>query len=186
MAFARGAWVASVMVWGVAAACDGVPLATPDAAVPHSLVIPADVGTPVMTCSDGSTYTLSLPCELGMSPAFVAECSYGAGSDQILRFILPGSLPDAGGSLASGPPLGTPQRFQARFVPPPNAGISSGELQYTLTSMVGTVTFTKGSLTDRTLDGWFQHLDFVFTSGENEVSCTLDEGRFTTVPGNYL
>jgi len=46
--------------------------------------------------------------------------------------------------------------------------------------------YVRGSLTDRTLDGWFTHLNFVFMSGDHAVSCTLDRGRFTTVPGAYL
>jgi hypothetical protein len=153
---------------------------------PGSLVIPEDVVPPVMSCSDGSSYALALPCQLGMGPVFETDCGYGPGGQSVLRFMLPASLPDAGGSLVSGPPLGRSELFRALFVPGPGAGITSGDLPYALTSMTGTVTFTKGSLADRTLDGWFTHLDFVFTSGDLTLSCTLDQGRFTTVPGDYL
>ena len=83
------------------------------------------------------------------------------------------------------PTASVPAVIAALFAPP-NAGISSGNFAYELTSMDGTVTFTKGTLSDRTLDGWFTHLDLVFTSADQSVSCSLDQGRFTTVPGNYL
>ena len=195
----RGAAVGLVMLWGLAAGCDNTPLAAPHpvtsggagttraagapAVVPQSLVIPDDIVAPVMSCSNGFTYALNLPCQLGESPVFETDCSFGKGTNNYVRFGLPQSLPDAGGSF-SGPPLGTLQRFQAQLVPP-NAVISSGDLDYYLTSMDGTVTFTKGTLTDRTLDGWFTHLDFIFTSGDHTISCTLDRGRFTTVPGAY-
>ena len=179
MVLDRGAWVALVMLSGLAAGCDSAPLATPhpvDTGIaPQSLVIPNDVVPPVLSCTDGSTHALTLPCQLGEGPVFETDCSFGSNSDQILRFLLPQSLPDAGGSLISGPPLGTLERFHANLVPPTPA-----------ISMDGTVTFTKGSLTDRALDGWFTHLDVVSGSGAGTVSCTLDEGRFTTVPGNYL
>jgi len=32
--------------------------------------------------------------------------------------------------------------------------------------------YVRGSLTDRTIDGWFTHLNFVFMSGDHAVSCT--------------
>jgi hypothetical protein len=95
------------------------------------------------------------------------------------------SLPSAGGGFVSEPTLGTLQPFRGEFVPP-YAGIVSGDLEYQLTSMTGLVTFAKGTLAERTLDGWFTHLDLVFTSGARTVSCTLDRGRFTTIPGDYL
>ena|SRR5260221_1039269 len=199
MTLDRGAGVALVMLSGVAAGCDNTPLAAPPpvtsggagttgaagamAVVPQALVIPDDVVAPVMGCSNGFTYALNLPCQLGESPVFETDCSFDKGANNYMRFGLPQSLPDAGGSF-SGPPLGTQQRFRAHLVAP-NAVISSGALDYYLTSMDGTVTFTKGVLTDRTLDGWFTHLDFVFTSGEHTISCSLDRGRFTTVPGAY-
>jgi hypothetical protein len=179
MVLDRGAWVAVAMLSGLAAGCDSAPLATPhpvDTGIaPQSLVIPDDVVAPVLSCTDGSTHALNLPCQLGLGPVFETDCSFGTDGNQIIRFMLPESLPDAGNSLVSGPPLGTPERFHAKFVPPTAA-----------ISMDGTVTFTKGSLTDRTLDGWFTHLDVVSGSGAGTVSCTLDEGRFTTVPGSYL
>ena len=200
----RGAAVGLVMLWGLAAGCDNTPLAAPHpvtsggagttgaagapAVVPQSLVIPDDIVAPVMSCSNGFTYALNLPCQIGQSPILEVDCSYGTGTNiyQVLRFRLPGILPDASGSLVTGPPLGTPQPFHAQLAGLPNAVISSGDTDYFLTSMDGTVTFTKGTLTDRTLDGWFTHLDFIFTSGDHTISCTLDRGRFTTVPGAYV
>jgi hypothetical protein len=188
MVIDRGAWVAMVMLGSLAAGCESAPLATPhpvDPVTSQQLVIPADVGPPLMRCSDGASYPLTLPCQLGQSPVFETDCAYGPGRAQTLTFMLPASLPDAGGSLVIGPPLGVAERFHALLVPEP-PHVSSNGLDYTLQSIDGTVTFTQGSLADRAIDGWFTHLDFVYTSGASSISCAVDKGRFTTVPGGYL
>jgi hypothetical protein len=190
MVLDRGAWVAMVMLGCLAAGCDSAPLATPhpvDTAA-RSTVVPPGVGLPVFDCGNGATFALSLPCQLGMGPVFETDCSYGpadAPNSEVLRFLLAGSLPDNGGSLVNNPALGTAQRFHAIFAPSPGS-LTIGASQWVLKSIDGTVTFTTGSLADRAFDGWFGHLDFVFESGTETLSCTLADGRFTTTPGDYL
>jgi hypothetical protein len=190
MVIDRGAWVAMAMLGCIAAGCDSAPLATPHPVdtAPRATEVPADVGPPVLDCGNGATFTLKLPCQLGMGPVFETDCSYGPSFDpgsEPFKFLLAGSLPDNNGSLVNDPALGIAQRFHAIFAPPPG-GLSIGASRWVLKSIDGTVTFTKGSLTDRAFDGWFEHLGFVFASGTETLSCTLDNGRFTTTPGNYL
>ena len=74
--------------------------------------------------------------------------------------------------------------FDATFVPTFATLPVNGEV-YQLTRMNGTLTLTKGSFGDRTLDGWFTHLDFAWTAGGDTLTCTLDNGRFSTIPGAY-
>jgi hypothetical protein len=178
---------------GLALGCGGTPLAPPPdggasapaaagaaggtSVVAQSLAIPAAVGPPIVTCPNGITFLIDLPCQMGMTPVSEIDCTY-AGWSGALRFLLPLSLPDAvdGGRVA----LGQPTRFAADLLP--GDGPMPG-----LVGVTGTVVFTKLSPAEATLDGWFPHLDFGWPAeGDPGATCTLDNGRFTAVPGNFL
>jgi hypothetical protein len=175
---------------GLAAGCGAAPLATPPAGdpgvAPQSLAIPADVGAPVLSCGGGvGAVSLQLPCLLGMAPVSEVDCGLaGAPTDQRIRFALGASLPDnpSGQQIV----LGQATRFDADLLPyGPSSTLEDGK--YKPTKIMGTVVFTKLSPADATFDGWFPHLDFVWSAADGStVSCALDKGRFTAVPGGYL
>jgi hypothetical protein len=195
MALDRGAWVAKVPLGALGllllqAGCDRGPLATPhpvDAGVtPKFLAVPADVGPPVLRCDGGlGAVALQLPCLLGKAPESEVDCGLaGAPADQKIRFLLPLSLPDQVGG--SGVALGEPARFDADLLP---FGASStlGDGKYTPRGITGTVVFTELSPADATLDGWFPHLDFVWGAADGStVTCAVDKGRFTAIPGGFI
>ncbi|HTA21804.1 MAG TPA: hypothetical protein VK989_21065 [Polyangia bacterium] len=179
------------------AACDGRALETGgavDAGVdgdpPTSLTIPAFVGPPVLSCDRGGVVELESPCQLGRAPLFEVDCAYGPRLDQVIRFELPASiflpvgLPVGVDPSEQAVPLGVPLTFDATLLPTFAKLSASGE-DFQLTRMNGTLTLTKGSLAARVFDGWFSHLDFVWTSGGDTMTCTLDDGRFSTIPGAY-
>jgi hypothetical protein len=148
-------------------------------------VIPADVAAPVLACGGAlGTLALKLPCELGQAPVSEVDCSFGgAAAGQKLAFLLPLSLPEASGG--AGLTLGAPTRFHASLLPYGRPAFSNG--RYVVSDVSGTVTFTSFSLADQKLDGWFPHLDVVLTGQDGSVlSCSLDAGRFTAVPGRFL
>ncbi|HSZ82562.1 MAG TPA: hypothetical protein VLA14_09775 [Polyangia bacterium] len=187
--------VAAISVLALAlAACDGRALepagpagASVDSGAPLSLTIPAFVVPPVLSCGRGvGAVPLASPCQIGRGPVFEVDCAYGAALDQVIRFMLAPSLFLPGGFPTDGqaPPLGAPLAFDATFVPTFATLPVNGEV-YQLTRMNGTLTLTKGSFGDRTLDGWFTHLDFAWTAGGDTLTCTLDNGRFSTIPGAY-
>jgi hypothetical protein len=158
-----------------------------DDLVPETLTIPSFVGPPVLDCGLGvGALALETPCQLGQSPVFETDCPFGTGQNQVVRFMLSASLSamDRGVSLVD-LPLGEALTFRATLVPNIPTLAANG-VTFTLGSMKGTLTLTKGSFDDRTLDGWFSHLDFVWTSPSTTLTCTLDDGRFTTIPGGFL
>jgi hypothetical protein len=178
------------------AACDGRALETGvvDAAVdgaPVALTIPDFVVPPVLSCARGvGSVALESPCQVGRAPTFEVDCAFGTQLDQVIRFELPASiflpvgLPVGVDPSEQAVPLGAPLAFDATLLPTFAKLSASGE-DFQLTRMNGTLTLTKGSLTDRVFDGWFSHLDFVWTAGADTMTCTLDDGRFSTVPGAY-
>jgi hypothetical protein len=98
--------------------------------------------------------------------------------------MLPLSLPDA---LGLGKVvLGEPTRFDADLLPfGPSSTLENGK--YAPQRITGSVVFTALSPADATLDGWFPHLDFAWSATDGStVSCSLDKGRFTAVPGGFL
>ena len=122
-----------------------------------------------------------------MAPVSEVDCGIAGYPNERIRFALVPSLPDAvgGGQIA----LGQTMRFAADLLPFQSEPYEFFNL--TLQSIAGTVVFTKLSLSDATLDGWFPHLDVVWTDGAgagpcSTVSCRLDNGRFTAVPSGVL
>jgi hypothetical protein len=139
----------------------------------------------VLNCGGGAlgAIPIQLPCELGFSPVSEVDCTLGgAAAGQKLAFMLGLSFPDANSFGAV--PLGAPTRFH----PTPLPGGSPVVIgHYAISDITGTVAFTELSPSGRTFDGWFPHLAFVLTGSDGSiVSCSLVEGRFTAVPGNYL
>jgi hypothetical protein len=152
-------------------------------ATSQPVAVPADVGLPVISCGR-STYLFGFPCKMGVAPVSEVDCAL-AGWNYTVRFALPLSLPDTSGG--GGVVLGQPTRFVASLLP--FQGGPSGLGNLTVQSMTGTVVFTTLSWADATLDGWFPHLDVVFenpTTFPSTESCTLDNGRFTAVPGGFM
>jgi hypothetical protein len=82
-AAAGGGGTTSMAVSGVAGGSAGSAADTV-AADPQSFTVPDDVGVPTMNCSDGSTYVIDLPCQLGMGPVFETDCAYGPGGQAVL------------------------------------------------------------------------------------------------------
>jgi hypothetical protein len=182
---------ATFATFALTVGCGGgtAPMSVGPGTAPEPLTIPADVGMPTMSCGGGvGVVPLQLPCLLGMAPVSEVDCALaGAPSDQKIRFVLPLSIPN--GAESSAPVLGQPMPFHADLLPfesrlPPST-LDDGK--YTPQSITGTVVLTQLSPADQTLDGWFPHLDFVWsTTDGSTLSCTLDKGRFTAVPGAFL
>ncbi len=182
----------------VLAACDGRPLekgdavdAGVDSGTPKALTIPDFVGPPVLSCGRGvGAVALASPCQLGRGPLFEVDCAYGTQLDQVIRFELPASiflpagLPVGVDPSEQAVPLGAPLTFDATLLPTFATLPANGE-DFQLTRMNGALTLTKASFTARDFDGWFSHLDFVWTAGGDTMTCTLDNGRFSTIPGAY-
>jgi len=191
---ARARVVSMSLVALVLAACDGRALETAgsadagvDSGRPEALTIPDFIGPPVLSCGLGiGAVALASPCQIGRGPIFEVDCAFGAALDQVIRFMLPASifLPGGFATKEQMVPLGAPLTFDATLVPTFATLAANGE-SYQLTRMNGTLTLTKGSFTDRAFDGWFSHLDFVWTAGGDTMTCTLDNGRFSTIPGAY-
>jgi hypothetical protein len=174
----------------VAAGCDRPPLparSTTDPGVaPQSLAIPASVGAPILNCGGNvGAVRLQLPCLLGMAPVSEVDCGLeGAPTEQKIRFMLPLSLPNS--SNGGAPVLGQPMPFEADVLPFGTANTLANQ-SFTLQSMKGTVELTQLSLSNATLDGWFPHLTFAWIDeNATTVFCTLDNGRFTAIPGGFL
>ena len=202
--------LAALLGAGLASGCGGTPLApaagggagssgeagalgttsptTGTAGAAPALTVPEDVGPPVLDCADGPGGVLiDLPCQLGMPPVSEVDCGIAGYPNEKIRFALVPSLPDAvgGGQIT----LGQPMRFAADLLPFQSEPYEFFDL--TPQSITGTVVFTKLSLSDATLDGWFPHLDVVWTDTVGNgpystVSCRLEKGRFTAVPGGFL
>jgi hypothetical protein len=176
------------------AACDGRALETGgavdagfDSGAPKALTIPGFVVPPVMSCGLGvGAVALASPCQIGRGPIFEVDCAYGAQSNQVIRFMMAISLFLNGGVETTNQmvPLGVPLTFDATLLPTFATLPANGE-DFQLTRMNGALTLTKGSFTGRDFDGWFSHLDFVWTSAGDTMTCTLDNGRFSTIPGAY-
>lgn len=193
MASAR---VASLSLLALAfAACDGRALETAgaveagaDSGTQQALTIPDFVVPPVLSCGRGvGAVPLASPCQVGRGPTFEVDCAYGPQPNQVIRFMLAISLFLNGGveTTAQMVPLGAPLTFDATLLPTFATLAANGE-DFQLTRMNGVLTLTKGSFADRVFDGWFSHLDFVWTAGGGDtLSCTLDDGRFSTIPGAY-
>jgi hypothetical protein len=151
------------------------------------LTIPDDVGPPVLRCADGpGDFLLDLPCQLGMPPVSEVDCGIAGYPDAKISFMLVPSLPDAGGGGQI--TIGQPMRFAADLLPFQSPSYEFFNLAPQ--SITGTVVFTQLDLNHATLDGWFPRLDVVWTatgvSNFSTVSCRLDNGRFTAVPGGFL
>lgn len=150
-----------------------------------ALTIPDFVVPPVLTCDLGvGAVALVTPCELGRGPIYETDCAFGAATDQVIRFMLPVSLSLGGNPSDHEMPLGKVLTFEAVLVPT-FATLSRNGVDFQLQRMNGALTLTKGSLDDRALDGWFSHLDFIWTAGAQTITCALDNGRFTTIPGPF-
>jgi len=170
---------------------NGAPGAPPTGAAGASpvLEVPEDIGPPVLSCENSAAGALliDLPCQMGMAPVSEVDCGLAGYPNEKIRFALVPSLPDApaGGQIV----LGQPTRFVADLLPFQSQPYEFFNLAPQ--SITGTVVFTKLSLADGTLDGWFPHLDVVLgptgIGGPGPtVSCRLDKGRFTAVPGGFL
>ena len=186
--------VGSVAV--VFAACDGPSLVDqPTGAVNQQpaqqraggVTIPPDVVAPVLNCGGGAlaAIPIQMPCELGFSPVSEVDCSLGgAAAGQKLKFMLGFSLPDASAHGYGAVVLGTPTRFHPMPLPGGSPVLIG---QYAISDISGTVAFTELSPSVQTFDGWFPHLVMLLTGSDGSiVSCSLEEGRFTAVPGDYL
>ncbi|HEX4404063.1 MAG TPA: hypothetical protein VH560_04495 [Polyangia bacterium] len=182
----------SVMFVLALAACDGRALeiggavdAGSDGDAP---AIPDFIGPPVLSCGRGvGVVPLASPCQVGRGPIFEVDCAYGPQADQVIRFMLAVSLFLNGGVETTEPKvtLGAPLIFDATLLPTFAKILANGE-GFQLTRMNGFLTLTKASFTDRAFDGWFSHLDFVWTApGGDTLTCTLDDGRFSTIAGAY-
>jgi len=194
-AMARARVVSMSLVALVMAACDGRALETGgsvdgggDGGTPKALSIPTFVGPPVLSCGLGvGAVALASPCQLGRGPIFEVDCAFGPQQNQVIRFMLAVSiLLNGGGGAPTEPmlPLGAPLTFDATLLPTFATLPANGE-DFQLTRMNGVLTLTKASFADRIFDGWFSHLDFVWTAGGEAMTCTLDNGRFSTIPGAY-
>jgi hypothetical protein len=198
-AVAHSRFVSTSMLVISLAACDGRALETGgardasiDSGTPKSLTLPAFVVPPVLSCARGvGAVALASPCQLGRGPTFEVDCAFGTQLDQVVRFELPASiflpvgLPVGVDPSEQAVPLGAPLTFDATLLPTFAILFVNGE-DFQLTRMNGTLTLTKGTLADRAFDGWFSHLDFVWTTiGGDTLTCTLDDGRFSTIPGAY-
>jgi hypothetical protein len=188
-------FVAVSLLAATLTACDGRSLATSgqivdagaEGVASKDLTIPAFVVAPVLTCDLGvGAVALVTPCQLGQGPVYEVDCAFGTAQDEVIRFMLPLSLPPVNGGFSlENIRLGELVAFHGVFVPP-LATLSANGDAFALRSMNGALTLTNGSAADRSFDGWFAHLDFVWTSSTAAVTCSLDNGRFTTVPGDYL
>jgi hypothetical protein len=197
------AMFASMMLGLLVAACESAPLhpvdagnaapipdaPTPDATAPDETTLDAaaetssDVHATLINCDNGvGAVGLAMPCLLGMTPVSEVDCALAADPSQKLRVLLPLSLPE---TPKGEPTLGQPTRFHPTFVP--LAPMPSLPGDRVLRSVEGTVVFTSYSLSAGTFDGSFTHLELVWASSQGSpVTCTLDNGRFTGVPGGFL
>jgi hypothetical protein len=152
--------------------------------VAFDVTIPPDVVAPLLSCGDAvGSIAIQLPCELGQAPVSEVDCTLGgAAAGQKLAFMLAPSL--AAGDFGKSVVLGAPTAFHATPLPGGSPVVNG---RYSISAMLGTVTFAELSFSDQTFDGWFRHLTVMLTGNDGSiVSCSLDKGRFTAVPGNYL
>jgi hypothetical protein len=155
------------------------------AGAPGTAVTPTipDIHATLLRCDGGlGDVALAMPCLLGMAPVSEVDCALAGDPTQKISFILPLSLPD---TTNGEPTVGQPTRFRPTFVPLAPLPRVGGD--HVLRDVSGTVVFTSYSLADATFDGSFTHLDVVWASPENSlITCTLDNGRFTAIPGGFL
>ncbi|HVZ71249.1 MAG TPA: hypothetical protein VHJ20_02645 [Polyangia bacterium] len=165
------------------AGCGGSGLEEPTTSTPPpaAVSIPADVVAPTLACPGAGSISIELPCQIGQAPVSEVDCELGgAAGGAKIAFVLPSSLPDG-----ASPRLGAPTSFHPALLPFGRQQLFDG--RYYLSDISGTVAFTSLSLAEQKVDGWFPHLAFTLVGTDGAiVSCTLDEGRFTAVPGDYL
>ena len=155
--------------------------------------LPTTDGPPVlvMTCPSAlASVSLKLPCQVGQSiggSLNVVECDLAGMQDSMAR-LPPISLSLSMAQLER--TLGTPFQIPFDNLPPAPSGGYGTIAEYAgerfSGTFTGTVVFSRADVESRSFTARLTHAQFVWTGSEDSFTCTVSDGPFWAVAGDFL